>query len=109
MLRKGFLSATLLAFVFLITSVSAYELVSLSNAPISSRGDAVASSKALENASQLARGYGWKRARKKSTAKNSKKKAELRAMAEEMVIAPVKCEQLARGYGWKRARKNMMA
>jgi hypothetical protein len=58
---------------------------------------------------QLARGYGWKRARKKSTTRTPEKTAGLRPTETSIVVAQTSGEPLARGYGWKRARKKMMA
>ncbi|MGE0684794.1 MAG: hypothetical protein AB7P69_28280 [Candidatus Binatia bacterium] len=108
MLQKKLVTAALCALFLPVAGIAAYE----DGAPPMLRpstAETVRLSPTSDNGVQLVRGYGWKRARKKSKTKTSGKKADLRSTETQVAIAQTNAESLVRGYGWKRARKKMVA
>lgn len=110
MLRKSFLAASFFALLLPVPSMAnaEYGQSARSALPVSVSLPSPMSTTEVAAPFELARGYGWKRARKKSTAGTQEKKTNLQT-ADDRSLASLESMQVVRGYGWKRARKKMLA
>lgn len=110
MSRQSFLVASFLALLLPAPSMAnaEYGQAARSALPVSVSLPPFVSTTEVAAPFELARGYGWKRARKKSTAGTQEKKTNLQT-ADDRSLANFESMQVVRGYGWKRARKKMLA
>jgi hypothetical protein len=111
MSRKSLLAASFLALLLPVPSMARVEHGASvrSVLPVSASYSSFASTTEVAAPRELARGYGWKRARKKPTIETQDKKAAMQVPVSEGALTQADNAQFARGYSWKRARKKMLA
>ena len=110
MLRKSLRAVSFLALLLPAPSIAGVEYGTPVRSVLPANVSSSSSVSTIEAPAylELARGYGWKRARKKSTAGTQEKKTNLQT-ADDRSLASLENMQVVRGYGWKRARKKMFA